>query len=756
MKRFSYICIFTSFLFSKMLYPQEGQPVDRTFSISVNFAPFHSAYIASSSEASVEWNNTGDSSINACTESYAAVELHRHLCLLFNCELGDTTIFPIKLLDAAQNKKSIILSNLETIGQSAQIDSIADIYQLKDNLKEENSFALIPHDNGLFIIGHDRIGTLYGVYHLLERFGIRWYSPRLMVHCIPDTSQLLFPADIEIEKPKFLTRGFWAWENRGNSDFFIWMARNRLNFWTIAESNHPLLYKLGIKMTVGGHLHFYRFLNPNEEYPYNQPLFKGDDNKPQDVYPFSQKEYKGDTNKDRKLSYFEAHPEWYGLVDGKRKPPNGDFGTNICTSNDDAIAELTMKLVRDLSTGEWRDATVLNFWPLDGGAWCECPNCQGLGNPTDRLLKLIHQVRQAIAKAMQVGKIPHNVKVIFPIYHETTQPPSRSLPEDFDYENCIGTFFPISRCYGHYLDDSTCTEFNTPLWHDLQSWLNEEPHYYKGQFYMGEYYNVAPIKSLPALYIKMMAHDIPLYYQDNVLHCHYMHVYTDYLGMKRLNNYLFAKLLWNPQTDVSVLLSEYFDNTYHDYSADMRQLYQKLEFSLSNIKQLKHYRSLSERIKKGHKPLFPTEHFKLEEYHPQINDGVDLIQSVNTLKECREIMNRVKNQPLSNELKAIVQDDDKNLFYAENTVMFLYYLTQVVEAWWKHDLNTARDFYQLTIPYAIALTHETDIVKTSSAPANAGNGLEASGCDETFINLGKEMGFDFEAIKAFLEKRYPK
>jgi len=131
------------------------------------------------------------------------------------------------------------------------------------------------------------------------------------------------------------------------------MARNRLNFWTIAEPNHALLRKLGIKLTAGGHLHFDRFLNPDEEYPFNHPRFQGDERKPADTYRANSDEYSGDVNGDNKLTYFEAHPEWYGLVNDRRETFKGDFGANICTSNPDAVAELSRKLVNDLARGEW-------------------------------------------------------------------------------------------------------------------------------------------------------------------------------------------------------------------------------------------------------------------------------------------------------------------------------------------------------------------------------------------------------------------
>jgi hypothetical protein len=517
------------------------------------------------------------------------------------------------------------------------------------------------------------------------------------------------------------------------------MARNRLNFWTIAEPNHAFLRKLGIRLTAGGHLHFDRFLNPDEEYPFNHPRFQGDEHKPADPYRADSGEYSGDVNGDNKLTYFEAHPEWYGLVNGRREKFKGDLGTNICTSDPDAVAELCRKLVDDLARGEWRQINSLNFWPLDAGRWCECPACRSLGTYTDRMLLLTHQVRQAVAKAESSGVINRTVQIIFPIYYETLPPPSRPLPPDFDYVNCIGTVFPIQRCYVHALDDPDCTEYNVKLWEDFSGWNNQQTSYYRGQFFVGEYYNVSSIRSLPVIYPRIMAHDIPLYHRNGVRHCHYMHVYTNLLGQKRLNNYLFARMLWNPYSDVNATLADYYSRFYGSFSKSMSRLYDRLEYGLSNIKQLKHFRSLAGRINSNDSLLFPLDHLQLKEYHPVKNDGVDLEESVMALQDCRRIMDTILMQPSDGRMRQILAEDDRNLQYAENTVLLYYHMARSILAKEAGDLVGAREYFRMTIPIAVALEAEKGILQTSSSHANAQDGFEASLIKKAHQRLAEEL-----------------
>ncbi|NOY59028.1 MAG: DUF4838 domain-containing protein [Calditrichaeota bacterium] len=261
----------------------------------------------------------------------------------------------------------------------------------------------------------------------------------------------------------------------------------------------------------------------------------------------------------------------------------------------------------------------------------------------------------------------------------------------------------------------------------------------KGEFFMGEYYNVSRIKSLPVLYMKIMSHDIPLYYDYGVRHCHYMHVYTRLWGMKRINNYLFAKLLWNPHVDTKQILAEYFDLFYESAAQQMAHLYERQEYAMSSVKQWKHTKPLTDRIYKDLTPLFNLQHLHLKEYHPPENDGVDLEESVVALQECRQIMDKLLAKDWSPTMQARLAIDDENLRYGANTVNFYYYVAQAIMAKRSGNLQQARKFYKKSIPYARGLKEETEIVQTASSHANAKDGLEASQIESTYRKLGKEL-----------------
>ena len=138
-----------------------------------------------------------------------------------------------------------------------------------------------------------------------------------------------------------------------------------------------------------------------------------------------------------------------------------------------ACKELMKNIVQDLIDGEWAEADSINFWTLDAAKWCECDNCKALGTTTDRNLLLVHRLDQEMNKAMAEGRLKRNVRIFFLAYWDVLEPPTRPLPPDFDYDNCIATYYPIIRCYVHTFADPACTEFNLRYQQNLVGWATE-------------------------------------------------------------------------------------------------------------------------------------------------------------------------------------------------------------------------------------------------------------------------------------------
>ncbi|RKX33768.1 MAG: hypothetical protein DRP71_09390, partial [Verrucomicrobia bacterium] len=153
------------------------------------------------------------------------------------------------------------------------------------------SYQLNPGANRLAIVGVDRIGVLYGVYHLLKLQGWCWLEPGVVNETRPEpTDQLNLPSEPEAHQPGFeLCRGFeFSFTSRESADLFLWMARNRLNLAGYRSLTGALGRKLGMLYKNGGHI-FERILDPD------RVLENGS-------------------------TVWEQHPDWFGLpADGKKK-----------------------------------------------------------------------------------------------------------------------------------------------------------------------------------------------------------------------------------------------------------------------------------------------------------------------------------------------------------------------------------------------------------------------------------------------------
>ncbi len=646
--------------------------------IVVNLGVYASAAAAGGDEANVDWLDADRRDDAICTECFAAVELQKHLRMM----TGRANNFAIADDDKVPEGELIVVGSPATnaaaarfapqLGVSAEeIERLGpEGYRIKTGEIDGRRVTLIS--------GGGRVGTLYGVYDLLHRQGCRWFSPaefdahvpfengdRHLKHQGASPRFQWNPSFDVAERPSFSLRGFHATEKRETPEFILWMARNRLNFWTVHVNDQALLRKLGIKMSCGGHLLQWMFMHPDAPYPYDHPNFADDQGNPKDPYPLSD-DYRGDANGDRKLSYFEAHPEWYPLIGGRRIPGAERLqsrSANFCTSNADAVAEFSRNIIQALGEGSYRGhdeagdaygikghmeaieegiyrgADVINLWMLDVGKWCECPKCKALGTPTDRNLLVVHHFDRAVKRARREGRLARPIKILFLAYSDVVDPPSRPLPEDFDYETCTATFFPIGRCYVHKFDDPSC-EFNAPYHRQLAGWMTDPARHYRGRVIIGEYYNVSRFECLPGCFMHVMAHDIPYYHRLGTRQFHYMHVTTGRWGSKSLTNYQMARRLWDVDTDCEALWADYFARRYGPAADTMRRFYGSLEKMLCNLEALK--ARLRPRftysLDRGIKPLFPNSHLQYRREPGVESKGPTLGEMVAHGETCRKLI----------------------------------------------------------------------------------------------------------------------
>ncbi len=212
------------------------------------------------------------SSDASLSEVHGAEELQKFLG-----EISGAT-FPI-VRDSGNVQGKLIL-----VGNSRRVERLHPGIPIK-SLGPEGFLLRTSHDD-LLIVGGRQRGTMYGVYTFLEKLGCRWFTAN--VSRIPKLRKITVEPLNEIQKPAFEYRAPYFTE-AFNGD---WMARNKVNGGLSG----------GLDAVRGGSIKYYPF-----------------------VHTF----YRLIPPK----KYFKDHPEYFALVDGKRRDKNAQ----LCLTNAEVL-----------------------------------------------------------------------------------------------------------------------------------------------------------------------------------------------------------------------------------------------------------------------------------------------------------------------------------------------------------------------------------------------------------------------------------
>jgi len=393
--------------------------------------------------------------------------------------------------------------NLMLVGDSNRVQKLG----LKipfDTLGAEG-FVLRTEGEHLVIAGGKPRGTMYGVYTFLERLGCRWFTTEVSV--IPKKPTLVVKALNEWQKPAFEYREPFFTEAADKD----WAARNRVN-----GSFQRLDASTGGKISYFPFVHsFYTILPPQQ--------------------------------------YFQDHPEYYALVDGKRR---GD-DAQLCLTNPDVL-RLTIQTVLKW-IDEHPEASIFSVSQNDTRGWCECENCQRIeqeegGAHSGPILRFVNAV------AAEVGKT-HPDKLIDTLAYWYSEPPPlkvRPLP------NVRIRLCPIGVCEGHAYDHCVHDRY---FLNDLQAWGK-----ITDQLYIWHYVTNFAHYLLPFPDFDELAADIPMYKKNGVVGIFLEGDAAPGGGGENaeLRSYVMARLLWNPNVDVDETVNEFMAAYYGKAARAMR------------------------------------------------------------------------------------------------------------------------------------------------------------------------------------------
>ena len=293
-------------------------------------------------------------------------------------------------------------------------------------------FAITGTEKGVWLIGGDPLGTLYGAYDILKKYGgIRWLFPgeegeyfRLkQTIAVPEQKTVRNPYltyrwmelnSVVVNKPYFDTR---EWQVR---NFMIPKCRP-VHIHDAQHGTH--MRELGAQnVPISGHV-----LSPL--------LFGGKYPRPAEV---------------DKL--FQEHPEYFPLVNGKRIPLDGQK-YQPCTSHPEVIDIMARSLIAKATDPDCSGLIIIGN--NDGTGWCECENCRRLDPPEEAAKNRVATRYWTLVQtlAQRVWEVKPDAKLGGWAYQNFWAPPT-GITLDPRLVVCISF---NNQCWRHAITDPKCS-----------------------------------------------------------------------------------------------------------------------------------------------------------------------------------------------------------------------------------------------------------------------------------------------------------
>lgn len=371
----------------------------------------------------------------------------------------------------------------------------------------KQAFRVVVSEAGIGLSGESDLAASYAIYQLLERLGCRWYMPGEWGEVVPVKKTIAVPLSDESLAPSTISRVIWFTDE-------AFRRRTRQG---------------GLHVAATHALEISNFIS-----------------------------------KDQLL----AHPEWCGLINGKRTP--GRF----CWANPEAAAALADGIVARLDKAYM---PTVSLSPNDGSSFCQCEQCKALDagdwdpsigtvSITDRYVHFCNQIAERVTK-----KYP-DVVFGFLAYVQYTRPPVRETL----HPNLVPEIAPITYCRAHTALQTDICPSRHMIREIVEGWGKKARHvsYYNYMFHLAEV-------SVPYPMMRQMSDELPLVYANNV----------SYWQPETMSNFesvlpgmvLTVRMAWDPKAKPAAVLDEFFTGFYGAAAGPMRQYWQLFDDAWTTV-----------------------------------------------------------------------------------------------------------------------------------------------------------------------------
>jgi len=555
------------------------------------------------------------------------------------------------------------------------------------SLKPEGFIIKAFDGNTIILTGNDgagkptdfqtETGTLFAVYTFLERFlGVRWVSPGEGGEVVREQETVALPGNIDItEEPDFAIRNIkycFAKSIPGETleEFDLWKKRNKMGY----------VPKVAFGHSYSNHM-------------------KGN-------------------------FHFEAHPEYFALVAGKRRPVRKEaMGAQYCTTEPNVID----LFARDIIENSDKNRNLTSVSPNDGQGFCECPRCRALDVPgaeesgrySDRVYTFVNEVARRVKE-----KKPDTLLGMF-AYTFYRKPPVKTTKLE---PNVVVALTLYS--YEYRDDASQKIEFDlVGDWSRIAS-----------KMVAREYHGTCMWLSMPNIQFECIAKQMPM-----LKKCGFIGMHSEGApdwATHGVDYYVLAKSLWNSSTPLERILDDYYTASYGAAAPHIRRCHERIQETVKKNWRKRKGVGWADTIA-AIPDLFPIELFQ----------------------ECRNDIQKAYEMAQDDPTKTRIEMVEKGIEYSETTSKYISLLREVKKygidvAGFGSERKTVEELkapgvrhnLKTMVKEAIALGDKRlDIVKNNirkhffndeAFTENARKWLATLKNEERILNLADEQRFD--------------
>ncbi len=349
--------------------------------------------------------------------------------------------------------------------------------------------------SNLLLAGGRPRGTLYAVMRFIQtELGVRWWTP-WATH-VPSRRTVTVAAGSKRESPAFEYRHpFWypAFDP-------VWAMRHAVNGFNV-----PLTEEQGGRVEYRGFVHTFELLVPSS-------------------------------------IYFERHPEWYSLIDGKRTHVNAQ----LCTTNPE-LRDFMVERVREILAPP-HQGVIASVSQNDCFNPCQCPNCKAVddaeGSHAGTMIQLVNYIAERVAEEQPLAAIDTLA------YQYTRKAPKTIRPRP----NVIVRLCSIECSFSQPLSDPA----NASFAQDIRDWNR-----LTNRLYIWDYTTNFVHYAGPHPNYFVLGPNVRFFQQHGVKGLFEQGAYQSHgAEMAELRAWLLAQLMWNPNQDDRKLIDEFLKGYY--------------------------------------------------------------------------------------------------------------------------------------------------------------------------------------------------